>query len=75
MNEARFLKHPISALNAYISSEKFKDKRKQKELRLLEEGFIFGDENDDFNAINLVEENYKISLMNNGKIYPHKRYH
>lgn len=48
MNEARFLKHPISALNAYISSEKFKNKKKQKELRYLEEGVIFGDETDEY---------------------------
>ena len=38
MNETRFLKHPISTLNSYIESDKFKDKRKMKEARSLEEG-------------------------------------
>ena len=40
ISETRFLKHPIAALNAYIGSEKFKQKKKNMEILKLEEGIV-----------------------------------
>lgn len=66
MTETRFLKHPISALNAYIGSDKFKEKRKNREVINLEEGIVQNFLGEDLKAFD--EPNSKVQITCSGKI-------